>query len=76
MEEAINTDRLKILHTINTISHQEIPVSPTSPLYSIFEIRKEIATRIIRGELNFEEKEMMMDLLESYNSNIKKYLGL
>ena len=76
MSESINTHLLKLRSSIYTIAKQEIPVLPTSPLYSLFEVRKEIAVRILRGELTSQEEEMMVDLLDSYNSNIKKYLGL
>lgn len=76
MESATNKHLLELRSNIATIAKQEIPLLPTSPLYNLFEVRKKIALRILRGELTSQEEEMMIDLIDSYNSNIKKYIGL
>ena len=76
MSEVINTQLLKLKTSIHTIANQEIPVLPTSPVYRLFEVRKEIAINILRSELNSQEEEMMIDLIDQYNSNIKKFFLL
>lgn len=76
MSESINTYRFDLRRNINIIINQEIPVLPTHPVYSLFGARKEIAEKVIGAELNSQEEEMLLDAIEMYNSNIKKYLGL
>lgn len=76
MSELINTYRFNLRRSISMIANQEIPVIPTHPVYSLFGARKEIAMKVLGAELNSQEEEMLLDAIEMYNSNIKKYLGL
>jgi hypothetical protein len=76
MSESTYTQLVKLKTSIYAIAQQEVPVLQSCPAYSLFKIRKEIAIRILRDELSSQEEEMLVELLDSYNSTIKQYLGL
>lgn len=76
MSQSVNTHLLNIEKSLHIIALQEIPVLPTSTAYKLFEVRKELAINILTMQLNPLEKDILVELIDSYNKNIRLVLGL
>lgn len=64
------------LYKIGITANSEIIVPTTSPVYRLFYERRVVAKEILKRELIQDDLEYAMNLLESYNENIRKFFLL
>lgn len=71
----VRIDCLEQIRIINEIAISEVPVNEKSPVYLLFHHRKLIAQKIVNVD-NDNTLELLTDMIEYCNSEIKKCLGI
>ena len=66
----------ELMNKINIIANSDIPVDKSSPLFKIFNQRKEAAIRYRYYVVDEDSLKLLLELIDYCNDKIKQYLAL